>query len=264
MCPQRFVAEVTDKDTNVDEMSQRAGVVTGAAQGIGLSIARALVREGANVVIADIDDEAATRAADELNAIGPGSAFGMRCDVTSEQDVAGVAAACSERSGAVDFWVNNAGVTRDKTLRNMTLQDFRTVLDVHVVGAWLGIRAAAEVMREQKRGTIVNISSISGKVGNAGQTNYSAAKAGLIGMTKAAAKELARYGIRVNAVQPGLVRTAMTEAMKPEIYESRVAEIPLGRAGEPDEVAEVVLFLLSERSSYMTGTVLEISGGRHM
>ena len=248
----------------MDEMTGRAGVVTGAAQGIGLSIARALVREGATVVIADLDGDAADRSAAELTATGPGKAIGVRANVTSEEDVAAAADACVQQAGSLDFWINNAGVTRDKTLRNMTLEDFKTVLDVHVVGAWLGIRAAAAVMREQKRGGIVNISSISGKVGNPGQTNYSAAKAGLVGMTKAAAKELARYGVRVNAVQPGLVRTAMTEAMKPEVYASRIAEIPLGRAGEPDEVAEVVLFLLSDRSSYMTGTVLEISGGRHM
>jgi 3-oxoacyl-[acyl-carrier protein] reductase len=248
----------------MDEMKGRAGVVTGAAQGIGLSIARVLVREGGAVVVSDIDEAAAVRSAEELSSEGPGEAFAVRADVTSEADVAALAGQCVERTGRLDFWVNNAGVTRDKTLRNMTLDDFRIVLDTHLVGGWLGIRAAAEVMRERKSGTIVNISSISGKVGNPGQTNYSAAKAGLVGMTKAAAKELARYGVRVNAVQPGLVRTAMTEAMKPEVWASRLAEIPLGRAGEPAEVAEVVLFLLSDRSSYMTGTVLEIGGGRHM
>jgi 3-oxoacyl-[acyl-carrier protein] reductase len=245
-------------------MEGKAGVVTGGAQGIGLAIASALIREGADVVVADRDLDAAKKAAEELTARGPGLAVAAGCDVTSEDDVAGAAKACTEGFGNLDFWVNNAGITRDKTLRNMTLDDFKAVLDVHLVGGWLGTRAAAEVMREQRRGTIVNISSISGKVGNPGQTNYSAAKAGLVGLTKAAAKELARYGIRVNAVQPGLIRTTMTEAMKPEVYQSRIAEIPLARAGEPEEVAEVVLFLLSERSSYMTGTVLEIGGGRHI
>jgi 3-oxoacyl-[acyl-carrier protein] reductase len=245
-------------------MEGRAGVVTGAAQGIGLAIASALVREGADVVVADRDLDAGKQAAELLTNRGPGRAFAAGCDVTSEEDVAAAAALCTDTFGTLDFWVNNAGITRDKTLRNMTLDDFRAVLDVHLVGGWLGTRAAAEVMREQRRGSIVNISSISGKVGNPGQTNYSAAKAGLVGLTKASAKELARYGIRVNAVQPGLIRTTMTEAMKPEVYQSRIAEIPLARAGEPEEVAEVVLFLLSERSSYMTGTVLEIGGGRHI
>ncbi|HLG66845.1 MAG TPA: SDR family NAD(P)-dependent oxidoreductase, partial [Acidimicrobiales bacterium] len=153
---------------------------------------------------------------------------------------------------------------RDATLRTMTLEDFRAVVDVHLQGAWLGTRAAAAVMRGQQRGSIVNMSSISGKVGNAGQTNYSAAKAGIVGLTKAAAKELAHLGVRVNAIQPGLIRTAMTAAMRPDIFEQRVAEIPLGRVGEPADVANVALFLASDLSSYMTGTVLEVTGGRHL
>jgi 3-oxoacyl-[acyl-carrier protein] reductase len=245
-------------------MTGRTGVVTGAAQGIGRAIAEVLVREGATVVVADLDGDGANRAAEELTAAGPGRAVGVRCDVTNESDVAAAAAQSIEAGGALDYWVNNAGVTRDMTLRNMTLADFKAVLDVHLVGGWLGTRAAAEAMREQKRGAIVNISSISGKVGNPGQTNYSAAKAGLVGLTKATAKELGRYGVRCNAVQPGLVRTAMIEKMKPDVLESRIADIPLGRPGEPAEVAEVVLFLLSDRSSYMTGAVLEIGGGRHI
>jgi 3-oxoacyl-[acyl-carrier protein] reductase len=245
-------------------MAGRAGVVTGGAQGIGLAIAAALVREGAAVVLADLDLETAKASAEELTAAGPGKAIACACDVTSEEQVNAAVAACTDAFGSLDFWVNNAGITRDKTLRNMSLDDFRQVIDIHLIGGWLGTRAAAAVMREQGRGAMVNISSISGKVGNPGQTNYSAAKAGLIGLTKAAAKELGRYGIRVNAVQPGLIKTRMTEAMKQDVYQARIAEIPLGRAGETDEVAEVVLFLLSDRSSYMTGTVLEIGGGRHI
>ncbi len=249
----------------MNEMAGRAGVVTGGAQGIGLAIATTLVREGASVVLADLDVDTATKAAESLSATGPGKAIASACDVTSEEHVAAAVTACTEAFGSLDFWVNNAGITRDKTLRNMTLDDFRQVIDIHLIGGWLGTRAAAGVMREQGRGgAMVNISSISGKVGNPGQTNYSAAKAGLVGMTKAAAKELGRYGIRVNAVQPGLIKTRMTEAMKQDVFQARIAEIPLGRAGETDEVAEVVLFLLSDRSSYMTGTVLEIGGGRHI
>ena len=248
----------------MNEMAGRAGVVTGGAQGIGLAIAAALVREGAAVVLADLDLDTATKAAEALTTAGPGRACACACNVTSEEQVEAAVKACTDAYGSLDFWVNNAGVTRDKTLRNMTLDDFRQVIDIHLVGGWLGTRAAAAVMREQKSGVMVNISSISGKVGNPGQTNYSAAKAGLVGLTKAAAKELGRYGIRVNAVQPGLINTRMTEAMKQEVFQARIAEIPLARAGEPEEVAEVVLFLLSDRSSYMTGTVLEIGGGRHI
>lgn len=154
--------------------------------------------------------------------------------------------------------------THDKTMKKMTSEDFRTVLDVHVYGAWLGTRAAGAVMREQGSGSIITMSSISGKVGNFGQTNYSAAKAGMVGLTKAAAKELAGAGVRVNAIQPGLIRTAMTEAMPQHAWDSKLAEIPMKRAGEPGEVASVALFLASDLSSYLTGTVLEVTGGRYM
>jgi 3-oxoacyl-[acyl-carrier protein] reductase len=160
--------------------------------------------------------------------------------------------------------VNNAGITRDATMRRMTLEDFRAVLDVHLVGSWLGTRAAGAVMRERNRGSIVNISSISGKVGMLGQTNYSSAKAGMVGLTKAAAKELAYLNVRVNAIQPGLIRTAMTEALREDIWQQKLSEIPMGRAAEPAEVASVALFLASDLSSYMTGTVLEVTGGRYM
>jgi 3-oxoacyl-[acyl-carrier protein] reductase len=146
----------------------------------------------------------------------------------------------------------------------MTEDEFDLVINVHLKGCWNGTRLAGAIMREQGSGSIVNVSSISGKVGFVGQSNYSAAKAGIVGLTKAAAKELAHLGVRVNAIQPGLIRTAMTEAMPQHIWDTKLAEIPMGRAGEPGEVAEVALFLASEMSSYMTGTVLEITGGRYM
>jgi 3-oxoacyl-[acyl-carrier protein] reductase len=160
--------------------------------------------------------------------------------------------------------INNAGITRDATMRKMTEEQFDQVIAVHLKGTWNGLRKAAAIMRENKRGTIVNMSSISGKVGMVGQTNYSAAKAGIVGMTKAASKELAHLGVRVNAIQPGLIRSAMTEAMPQRIWDAKVAEVPMGRAGEPEEVANVALFLASDLSSYMTGTVLEVTGGRHL
>ncbi len=146
----------------------------------------------------------------------------------------------------------------------MTEEQFDQVIGVHLKGTWNGTRLAAAVMREQKSGAIVNISSLSGKTGMVGQTNYSAAKAGIVGLTKAAAKELAHHGVRVNAVQPGLIRSAMTEALPEKAWNQKMSEIPMGRAGEPDEVAGVVLFLASDLSSYMTGTVLEVTGGRFM
>jgi 3-oxoacyl-[acyl-carrier protein] reductase len=241
----------------------KVAVVTGAAQGIGFEIARRYVAEGASVVLGDINAEAAEKAAAEL-AAGGGTTFGMRCDVTSEDEVDALVNRAIEEFGRLDVMVNNAGITRDATMRKMPLADFQAVLDVHLVGAWLGTKAAAAIMREQKSGAIINMSSMSGKHGNPGQTNYSAAKAGLVGMTKAAAKELAYLGVRVNAIQPGLIRTAMTEAMPQKAWDAKMAEIPMGRAGEPAEVAKVALFLASDLSSYMTGGVLEVAGGRNM
>ena len=244
-----------------DLLTGKVAVVTGAAQGIGFAIATRFVDEGATVVIADLDEDAAAATAASLP---EGRAIAMRCDVTSESDVGAVVDKTVERLGSLDIMVNNAGITRDATMPKMSLEDFRLVMDVHVVGTWLGTKAAGAVMRSQQSGTIVNISSISGKVGNFGQTNYSAAKAGIVGMTKAAAKELARYGVRVNAIQPGLIRTAMTEAMPKQAWDSKMTEIPMARAGEPAEVAAVAAFLSSDLSSYMTGTVLEVTGGRYM
>jgi 3-oxoacyl-[acyl-carrier protein] reductase len=244
-------------------LANRSAVVTGAAQGIGRAIATALAAEGASVVIADVNGDAAAATAGELSASGV-RAIPVTCDVTDEAAVEALIDTAVRELGAVDILVNNAGITRDASMPKMSLADFRTVLDVHLVGAWLGTRAAARVMRDQRRGSIVNISSISGKVGNFGQTNYSAAKAGMIGLTKASAKELARFGVRVNAIQPGLIRTAMTAAMPPEVLAKMMADIPLGRVGEPEDIANVALFLASDLSAYLTGTVTEVAGGRHM
>jgi 3-oxoacyl-[acyl-carrier protein] reductase len=238
---------------------QRA-VVTGAAQGIGLEIARQLSEHGAAVLVADLDGD---RAAAAAAAIG-GDARGAACDVTQEADVESLVRRSVDELGGLDVFVNNAGITRDASLKKMTVDDFDAVITVHLRGTWLGVRAASAVMRQQKSGSIVNISSLSGKSGNPGQTNYSAAKAGIVGLTKAAAKEVAHHGVRVNAVQPGLIRTAMTAAMPPEVFAEREAAIPMKRAGEPAEVAGAVLFLASPLSSYMTGAVLEVGGGRLM
>jgi 3-oxoacyl-[acyl-carrier protein] reductase len=243
-------------------LDDRIAVITGGAQGLGLSIAQRFVAEGAKVVLGDVNLEATEAAAQSLG--GSGVAKAVRCDVTSSAEVDALVAAAVDGFGGLDVMVNNAGITRDATMRKMTEEQFDQVISVHLKGTWNGLRAAAAVMREQKRGAIVNMSSISGKVGMVGQTNYSAAKAGIVGMTKAASKELAYLGVRVNAIQPGLIRSAMTEAMPQRIWDSKVAEVPLGRAGEPDEVANVALFLASDMSSYMTGTVLEVTGGRHL
>jgi 3-oxoacyl-[acyl-carrier protein] reductase len=246
----------------VSLLTGQTAVITGGAQGLGFAIAQRFVAEGARVVLGDVNLEATEAAAKQLG--GETVAAAVRCDVTSADDVDTLVDSAVDRFGRLDIMVNNAGITRDATMRKMTEEQFDQVIAVHLKGTWNGLRKAAAIMRENKRGAIVNMSSISGKVGMVGQTNYSAAKAGIVGMTKAAAKELAHLGVRVNAIQPGLIRSAMTEAMPQRIWDAKLAEIPIGRAGEPEEVANVALFLASDLSSYMTGTVLEVTGGRHL
>ena len=241
-------------------LNGRTAVITGGAQGIGLAIARTFVDHGARVVIGDLDETKAKEAAAALSA----DAVGTGCNVTSAADVDRLLATATTVFGSLDIMVNNAGITRDATMRKMTEQQFDDVIDVHLRGCWNGTRQAAAIMRETGGGSIINMSSISAKVGFIGQTNYSAAKAGIVGLSKAAAKEVAHLGVRINVIQPGLIRTAMTEAMPQKAWDQKMSEIPMQRAGEPDEVAAVALFYASDLSSYMTGTVAEVTGGRYM
>ena len=242
-------------------LSDKVVIVTGGAQGIGLSIAERFQANGATVVLADLDGDQARTAAAGLG----GRAEGLPCNVVDEASVEALVDGVVDRFGRVDVLVNNAGITRDGMMHKLSLADFRAVMEVHLQGTWLCSRAALTHMRSRDGGgAIVNMSSISGKIGNLGQTNYAAAKAGIVGMTKATAREGARYGIRANAIQPGLIRTAMTEAMPQEVFDDKVSDIPLGRAGEPSEVADAALFLASDLSSYITGITIEVAGGRHM
>jgi len=244
-------------------LDARTAVITGGAQGLGYAIAEAFVKEGANVVLGDLNAEGVVAAAEQLD-VG-NRAVGLACNVTRADDVEALVAAAKDRFGSLDIMVNNAGITRDATMRKMTEDQFDQVIAVHLKGCWLGTRAASKIMRGQDRGgSIINVSSISGKVGMLGQTNYSAAKAGIVGLTKAAAKEVGFANVRVNAIQPGIIRTPMTDALRQDVMAAKIAEVPMDRVGEPSEVASVVLFLASDMSSYMSGTVLEIAGGRHI
>ncbi len=207
-------------------LAGQTAVITGGAQGLGYAIAERFIAEGARVVLGDLNLDATKEAVETLG--GADVARAVKCDVTAYADVDALVEAALAEFGRFDIMVNNAGITRDATLRKMTEEDFDQVISVHLKGTWNGLKKAASIMREQKRGAIVNMSSISGKVGMIGQTNYSAAKAGIVGMTKAASKELAHLGVRVNAIQPGLIRSAMTEAMPQRIWDSKVAEVPHG------------------------------------
>ena len=241
-------------------LTGRTAVITGGAQGIGLAIARRFADHGARIVIGDLDEsqgQGSRRVAERRRH--------RRRLRRRFRGGRGGSARCRHRGiRTVNVMVNNAGITRDATMRKMTEQQFDDVITVHLRGCWNGTRQAAAIMRENGGGSIINMSSISGKVGFVGQTNYSAAKAGIVGLSKAAAKEVAHLGVRVNVIQPGLIRTAMTEAMPQNVWEQKLAEVPMQRAGEPDEIASVALFYASDLSSYMTGTVAEVTGGRYM
>lgn len=245
----------------VGSLSGRVAFVTGAAMGIGRAIAETFIQRGAQVAIADIDGAAAEKTASEL---GP-AAIAVRCDVTQPIDVESAIATTISHFGKLDIVINNAGITRDSMLHKLSVEDWDLVIDVHLKGTFLVTQAAARYFRERDAGgSIVNISSLAAKGGNMGQINYVAAKSGIVGMTKTSARELARYGVRVNAIQPGFIDTAMTRAMPAEAQKQRLSEIPLGRAGTVQDVAKAVAFLASDESSYITGIVLEISGGRLM
>ena len=222
-------------------LTGQTAVVTGGAQGLGYAIAERFIAEGARVVLGDLDLGATETAAKELG--GDDFAIAVRCDVVKGDEVEALVATAVERFGSLDIMVNNAGITRDATLRKMTEDQFDQVIAVHLKGTWNGTKAAAAIMRENKRGAIVNMSSISGKVGLIGQTNYSAAKAGIVGMTKAAAKELAHLGVRVNAIQPGLIRSAMSPGAEQPLADRERADLVIGHhpGGVADHVRLAVL-----------------------
>jgi len=244
-------------------VKDKVAVITGASRGIGRSIALALAQGGAKIVAVDIDLATTEAAVAEFKALGV-EALAVQGNVTSGEDCEKMIDAAVQAFGRVDILVNNAGITRDGLLMRMKDEDWDAVLTVNLKGAFLCSRAAAKVMTKQRSGRIINIASVVGQMGNAGQANYCASKAGLIGLTKSNARELAKRNVTVNAVAPGFIATAMTDALPEKVREELAAQIPLERLGSADDIANAVLFLASEHSGYITGQVIGVNGGMYM
>lgn len=245
-------------------LTGKIAIVTGASRGIGREIARTLAGNGATVIINyNGSAEAAEAVAADIKAAG-GCAEAMKCNVADFAESEAFAKAVLDKYGRVDILVNNAGITRDNLIVRMSEEEFDTVLDTNLKGAFHMIRHLTKAFMKQRYGKIINISSVSGILGNAGQANYSASKAGLIGLTKSVARELASRNVCVNAVAPGFIRTDMTEKLPTAVQENAVKQIPLGKMGTPEAVAQAVLFLAEETSDYITGQVLCVDGGMAM
>ncbi len=239
-------------------------IVTGGSRGIGRAVAVRLAKEGMNLVIAyrgrTEDAEKTKKLCREEGA----EVVLYRGDVSRASDCQAIADAAIEAFGSAEVLVNNAGITRDALLTRMTEEDFRQVLDVNLIGSWNMMKALSRIMMKQRYGRIINISSVTALLGNAGQTNYAAAKAGIIGMTKSYAREVATRNITVNAVAPGFIDTDMTKDMPDGVIQKMTAGIPMGRSGTPEEVAEAVCFLARESAGYITGEVIRVDGGMAM
>jgi len=246
-----------------EPLAGRVAIVTGGSRGIGAAIAAALAEHGAAVLVSGRDADRLDRAVKELEATGA-TVIGVVADAASREDAERLTDAARQRFGRIDVLVNNAGITRDGLLVRMKDEDWDRVMEVNLRGAFVLTRAVSKVMVRQKSGRIINVASAAGAMGNAGQVNYSAAKAGLIGFTKAAARELAHWHILVNAVAPGLIETDMSAAVPEAARHALLAQVPLGRIGTAREVAEVVRFLAGDGAAYVTGQVFHVNGGLYM
>lgn len=244
--------------------SVERAVVTGGAQGIGAAIGARLAADGFQVTLLDLDRSAVETKAAELNASGGGAVRGIACDVSDRERVAEAIEKAAGAMGGLDTLVTNAGVARDSFVHKMSDADWDTVIAVHLTGTFACIRAAAPYLRADGAGRVITVSSISAAMGNLGQANYTAAKGGILSMTKTLAKEFARTATTVNCVRPGFIDTPMTAAVPDDARAKLMSNIPLGRAGTPAEVAGAVAFLASDDAAFMTGAVLDINGGDYM
>ena len=244
-------------------LAGKVAIVTGGTRGIGFAIARLLAEDGASVVVSGRDAARLEAAVKELESLGA-PAMAVAADAAKREDADRLVEATRERFGRVDVLVNNAGITRDQLLVRMKDDDWDQVLDTNLRGVFLMTRAVGKVMMRQKSGRIINIASTAGAMGNPGQVNYSAAKAGVIGLTKAAGRELAHWNILVNAVAPGLIETDMAASIPAEAREAMLQQVPLKRIGQGREVAEVVRFLAGDGASYITGQTIHVNGGMYV
>lgn len=248
----------------MSRFANKVAVVTGAGRGIGQEIARALAAEGAKVAVVSRSESSCGKAADEINAAFPGAAKAYAVDVADHAAVQELAKKIGDDLGAVNILVNNAGVTRDGLLMRMKEEDWDSVLDTNLKGAFNTVKAFMRVLMKAEDPRIINIASVIGLIGNAGQTNYSASKAGLIGFTKAVARELAGRSVTCNAVAPGFITTDMTEELPQAVKDAVIGKIPLSCFGETKDIAEAVVFLASPAARYITGQVLAVDGGMTM
>jgi len=245
----------------VIDLKEKVAVITGSARGIGRSVAEKLAGAGANIIITDILEEAGVATAKEIaEAYGVETMF-VPGNVASSESMNKLSAKVLEKFGKVDILVNNAGITRDGLFMRMKEQDFNLVLDINLKGAYNCTQAFFKSMIKKRSGSIINMASIVGIMGNAGQVNYSASKAGMIGMTKSLAREAGKRGIRVNAVAPGYIKSEMTDVLSDDVKKSFADNIPMGDFGTPDDIANTVLFLASDMSSYITGQTISVNGG---
>lgn len=246
------------------ELSGRIAVVTGGSRGIGKAIALELAENGANVVINySKDSKGAQEVAENIRNKGI-DCLTIKANVSFASEVENMVETIIERYGRIDILVNNAGITRDSLLARMKEKDWDDVIDINLKGVYNCTKSVVKIMMKQRWGRVVNISSVVGITGNPGQTNYSAAKAGIIGFTKSCARELASRGITFNAVAPGFIRTDMTDKLRNEIKKELESKIPVGRLGKPEDVAHTVLFLVSSKADYITGQVINVDGGMVM
>ena len=245
------------------ELQNKVALITGGAQGIGKIISEELVQNGAHVVLGDVNLEGAQATAEAINNNG-GSASAVKIDVSNPAEVKQVFDSILKDKKPIDIMINNAGITRDGLMVRMKEADWDRVLNINLKGTFLCSQQAAKQMMKQKSGAIVNIASIVGVMGNFGQANYSASKAGVIGLTKTLAREVASRGIRVNAVAPGFIDTEMTQVLDESVRQKLIEQIPLAKLGLPEDVARCVAFLVSDRSSYITGQVINVNGGMLM